>query len=55
MDEFGINRKYHIGMHGGKFLPFHLGHRYCVEYAAAECDIVHVILLYGGKDEEDIL
>lgn len=55
MDEFGINRKYHIGMYGGKFLPFHLGHRYCVEYAAAECDIVHVILFYGGKDEEDIL
>ena len=55
MDELGIKKNYHIGMYGGKFLPFHLGHRYCVEFAAAECDIVHVILFYGGKDEEDIL
>ena len=55
MDELDINRKYHIGMYGGKFLPFHLGHRYCVEFAAEECDIVHVILFYGGKEEEDIL
>lgn len=47
--------KYHIGMYGGKFLPFHLGHRYCIEFAAKECDILYVILFYGGKDEEEIL
>ncbi|MCR5324922.1 MAG: adenylyltransferase/cytidyltransferase family protein [Lachnospiraceae bacterium] len=50
-----MDNKYHIGMYGGKFLPFHKGHRYCVEFAAAECDIVYVILFYGGVDEEKIL
>ena len=49
-----MDKKYHIGMYGGKFLPFHLGHRYCVEFAAAECDIVYVILFYGGPEEEII-
>ncbi|MEE3393489.1 MAG: adenylyltransferase/cytidyltransferase family protein [Lachnospiraceae bacterium] len=48
-------KKYHIGMYGGKFLPFHKGHRYCVETAANECDIVYVILFWGGADEEHIL
>ena len=48
-------KKYHIGMYGGKFLPFHKGHRYCVEVAASECDIVYVILFWGGADEEVIL
>ena len=47
-------KKYHTGMYGGKFLPFHKGHRYCAEYAAAECDIVYVILFYGGPEEEKI-
>ena len=48
------NKPYHIGMYGGKFLPFHLGHRYCVEVAAAECDVVYVILFWGGPEEEEI-
>lgn len=48
-------KKYHIGMYGGKFLPFHKGHRYCVEVACKECDIVYVILFWGGADEERIL
>ena len=41
-------------MYGGKFLPFHLGHRYCVETAAKECEKVYVILFYGGADEKRI-
>ena len=41
-------------MYGGKFLPFHKGHRYCAEFAAKECDIVYVILFYGGPEEEVI-
>ena len=55
MKEQNMTKKYHIGMYGGKFLPFHLGHRYCIEYAAKECDMVYAILFYGGKEEEDIL
>ena len=46
---------YKIGMYGGKFLPFHKGHRYCVECAALECEIVYFILFFGGAEEEIIL
>lgn len=42
-------------MYGGKFLPFHLGHRYCIETAAKECRTVHVILFHSGAGEERIL
>ncbi|MBP5330676.1 MAG: adenylyltransferase/cytidyltransferase family protein [Lachnospiraceae bacterium] len=48
-------KKYNIGMYGGKFLPFHKGHRFCVEQAALECETVYVILFAGGADEERIL
>ena len=48
-------KQYRIGMYGGKFLPFHKGHRYCVEYAAKECEKVYVILFHSGADEEIIL
>ncbi len=48
-------KKYKIGMYGGKFLPFHKGHRFCVETAALECEIVYVILFFGGMEEEEIL
>ncbi len=48
-------KKYKTGMYGGKFLPFHKGHRFCVETAASECETVYVILFWGGADEEEIL
>lgn len=48
-------KRFDVGMYGGKFLPFHLGHRYCVETAAKECRTVHVILFCNGSDEERIL
>ena len=48
-------KKYKTGMYGGKFLPFHKGHRFCVETAAHECDTVYVILFYGGVEEDEIL
>lgn len=48
-------KKYKTGMYGGKFLPFHKGHNYCVQVAARECEKVYVILFWGGADEEAIL
>lgn len=47
-------KPYQIGMYGGKFIPFHKGHQYCVEVAARECERVYVILFWGGADEEKI-
>lgn len=46
---------YETGMYGGKFLPFHKGHRFCIETAALECERVYVILFAGGAEEERIL
>ena len=48
-------KKYKIGMYGGKFMPFHKGHNYCIEVATEECEKVYVILFYGGSDEMNIL
>ena len=50
-----MNKRFKIGMYGGKFMPFHKGHNYCVEYAANECEKVYVILFHGCADEEKIL
>lgn len=43
--------KYKHGMYGGKFLPFHKGHKFCIEYAQKICDKVTVILFINGDDE----
>ena len=48
-------KKYEIGMYGGKFMPFHKGHNYCIEVAAKECKKVYVIFFHSGCDEEKIL
>ena len=44
-------KEYEIGMYGGKFMPFHKGHRFCVETAALECEVIYVILFLGGVEE----
>lgn len=48
-------KKYDVGMYGGKFMPFHKGHNYCIEVASSECKLLHVIMFYGGDDELRIL
>ena len=48
-------KKYKIGMYGGKFLPLHKGHNYCIEVASKECEKVYVMLFYGGADEMKVL
>lgn len=47
-------KKFITGMYGGKFLPLHKGHGYCIDVAARECEIVYAILFWGGTDEERI-
>jgi len=47
-------KKYKIGMFGGKFMPFHKGHYYCLETASKECDKVYLILFYGGLQESRV-
>lgn len=32
------------GFFGGKFIPFHKGHLYCVDFASRLCDKVYVLL-----------
>lgn len=48
-------RKYKVGMYGGKFMPFHRGHLYCIQKALEDCDLVYVLLFFGGEDEINIL
>lgn len=49
-----IMSMYHIGMYGGKFIPFHAGHRYCLATATKECDMVYCIMFINGSDESKI-
>lgn len=48
-------KEFKTGMYGGKFMPLHKGHNYCIETACKECEKVYVILFFGGADEEKIL
>lgn len=43
--------KYRHGMYGGKFLPFHQGHQYCIDVARKMCEQLTVILFINGDDE----
>lgn len=50
-----MNKKYKVGMYGGKFMPMHAGHMYCVRKASELCEKVYLILFYGGNQEDEIL
>ncbi len=43
-----MSKKYKVGMYGGKFMPFHKGHFYCVKKAASMCEKLYVLLFYGN-------
>jgi len=44
-----------IGFFGGKFLPMHKGHLYCIDTAARQCDHVVVIMFINGDEELRVL
>lgn len=46
------DKKYKVGFYGGKFLPFHVGHDYCIDVAEKQCEKLYVILFYGGDEEQ---
>lgn len=41
-------------MFGGKFIPFHKGHEYCLSVASSQCKTVYCIMFVNGTDEENI-
>lgn len=47
-------KKFKVGMYGGKFMPMHKGHLKCLEVAAHECELVYLIMFIGGDQEEKI-
>ena len=50
-----MQKKYKVGMYGGKFMPFHKGHMHCIEVASSQCELLYVILFHGGDQEIEIL
>lgn len=43
-----------IGMVGGKFLPMHKGHKYLIERAFSNCDVVYLCLFLNSPDERRV-
>lgn len=39
------------GFYGGKFMPMHKGHLFCIDTATRQCGHVTVIMFVGGNDE----
>ena len=39
------------GLYGGKFMPLHKGHFFCIDTAARQCDKVVVIMFINGGEE----
>lgn len=41
-------------MYGGKFIPFHKGHLFCLEKASKECETVYLLMFVNGNQEDEI-
>lgn len=50
-----MKKKYKTGFYGGKFMPFHLGHKFCLDRCAEECETAYLIIFTNGKEELEIL
>lgn len=46
-----LTKQYKAGMYGGKFMPMHKGHLYCLKQAVKLCDKVYLVLFSGGAWE----
>lgn len=44
-----------VGFYGGKFLPMHKGHLYCIDTASKKCDKVVVLMFINGDDELKVI
>ncbi len=50
-----MQKTYKCGFYGGKFLPFHAGHKYCIRVAAQECERLVVIFFSNSEEEMEII
>lgn len=46
-----MEKKYKVGMYGGKFFPLHKGHVYCIQKACELCEKVYVLLFINSESE----
>lgn len=47
-------KKFKVGMYGGKFCPLHTGHEACLQEALRQCEAVDLVLVLGGVEDERI-
>ena len=50
-----MRKMYDRGFYGGKFLPFHRGHQYCIRVGAEECRELVVIFFSNSEQEAELL
>lgn len=44
-----------IGFFGGKMLPVHIGHVFCIKEAAKRCEELHVLLFHSLSNEQSLI
>ena len=49
-----IKKMYKKGFYGGKFLPFHTGHAWCIEKALESCNELYVLLFVNTNEENRV-
>ncbi len=50
-----MRKTYERGFYGGKFLPFHKGHLFCIDTMARQCEEAVVIFFSNSEEEKEIL